>query len=78
MKLLSQAEDPDENFFKKSFADLDIKYLFLETLPDYFQSTNNKEFSILHLNIRSLQKHVDDFKSFLSYINFPFKVIQLS
>ena len=77
MKLLSQAEDPDENFFKKSFADLDIKYLFLETLPDYFQSTN-KDFSILHLNIRSLQKHVSDFKSFLSYINFPFKVIQLS
>ena len=77
MKLLSQTEGPDENFFKKSFADLDIKYLFLETLPDYFQSTN-KDFSILHLNIRSLQKHVSDFKSFLSYINFPFKVIQLS
>ena len=49
--LLSEAVDPDENLFKESLADLDTKYFFPETLPDYFQNTNNKDFSILHLNI---------------------------
>ena len=46
-------------------------------LPDYFQN-NNKDFSILHLNIRSLQKHFSDFKSFLLHLNFLSKVICLS
>ena len=61
--LLSEVVDPDENLFEKSLADLGTKYFFPETLPDYFQN-NNKDFSILHLNIRSLQKHFDDFKRF--------------
>ena len=37
--LLSEVVDPDENLFKESFADLDTRYLFSETLPDYFQNT---------------------------------------
>ena len=53
--LLSEVVDPDESLFKKSLADLDTKYFFPETLPDYFQD-NNKDFSILHLNIRRVQK----------------------
>ena len=54
---LAAAEDLED-------ADLDIKYFFSETLPDYFQNTNNKDYSILHLNIRSLQKHFNDFVFF--------------
>ena len=53
--LLSEVVDLDGNWFKESLADLDTKYFFPETLPDYFQN-NNKDFSILHLNIRRLQK----------------------
>ena len=49
--LLSDVVDPDENLFKESLADLDTKYFISETLSDYFQNTNNKDFSILHLNI---------------------------
>ena len=52
--MLSEVVDPDENLFKESLADLDTKYFFPETLPDYFQNTTNKDFSILYLNIRSL------------------------
>ena len=76
--LLSEVVDPDENLFRESLTDLDTKYFFLETLLDYIQNAINKDFSILHLNIRSLQKHFDDFKSFLSPLNFTFKVICLS
>ena len=49
--LLSEVIDPDENLFKESLANLDTKYFFPETLPDYFQNTNNENFSILYLNI---------------------------
>ena len=52
--LLSDVGDPDENLFKKSLADLDTKYFFPETLPGCLQSTTNKKFSMLHLNILSL------------------------
>ena len=58
--LLSKVVDPDENLLKKSLADLDTKYFFPETLPDYFQNI----FCILDLNIQSLQKHFDDLKVF--------------
>ena len=76
--LLSEVVDPEEKLFKESPAELDIKYFFLETLPDFFQNTTDKDFSILHLNIRSLQRHFDGFKSFLSHLNFTFKLICLS
>ena len=49
--LLSEVVDPDENLFKESLANLDTKYFFPETLLDYFQNTNNENFSILYLNI---------------------------
>ena len=45
--LLSEEVDLNEKLFKKSFPDLDF---FPELLPNYFQN-NNKDFSILHLNI---------------------------
>ena len=73
--LLNEGEDPDEKLFRESLADLDTKFSFPETLPDYFQSTNNN-FSIIYLKIRNLYKHFDDdFKSFLLHLHFSFKVI---
>ena len=75
--LLSEVIDPDEKLVKESLADLDTNYFFHETLSDCFQK-NNKDFSISHLKIRGLQKHFDDFKSFLSHLNFTFKIICLS
>ena len=41
--MLSEVEDPDENVFKESLADLDTKYFFPEMLSDYYQNTNNKD-----------------------------------
>ena len=49
--LLNEEVDPDENLFKESLADSDTKYFFPGPFPDYFQNSNNKDFSILHLNI---------------------------
>ena len=44
--LLTEVVEPDENLFKESLADLDTKYFFPETLPDYLHNANNKDFSI--------------------------------
>ena len=63
---LSEVVDSDENLFKEFVTDLDTKYFFPETLPNYFQNTKIIKISILRLNIRSLQKHFDDFKSFFA------------
>ena len=74
--LLSEVIYPNENLFKESLSDLDTKYFYPETLPDYFQNTNKeKDFLILHFNISSLRKDFDDFKNFLSHLSFTFKVI---
>lgn len=76
--LLIEVGDFYENLFKEPLVDLDTKYLYPQTLSDYFQSNTNKDFSVLNLNIRSLKKHFDYFKSFLSHLNFTFKTICLS
>ena len=76
--LLSEVVDPGENLYKEYLSVLDTKHLFPETLPDDLQNTTDEDFSFLHLNIRSLQKYFDDFKSFLSHLNFTYKVICLT
>ena len=48
--LLSEIVDPDENFFKECLPDLDTKYFSFEMLPDYFQNTNNKDFTFEYTN----------------------------
>jgi len=48
--------------------------------PGEFVSTNfsKKQFSIFHLNIASLQLHIDELRSFLSNLKHRFKVICIS
>ena len=43
-----------------------------------FHSNSLNQFSILHLNIRSIKKIFENFKLFLNSINFTFSVIFLS
>ena len=40
--------------------------------------TSNSNFSLLHLNIRSLVSHFTEFLCYLDSLNFVFKVIALS
>ena len=43
-----------------------------------FLDNSSDQFSVLHLNIRSINKNFENFKLFLSLINFTFSVICLS
>ena len=39
---------------------------------------DKKPFSMVHLNIASLQKHIDELRSFLALLNHPFHIICIS
>ena len=41
-------------------------------------SDSSKSFSILHLNIHSLQRHIDEFRTFLDSANHKFDIIAIS
>ena len=47
-------------------------------LNQNFFCNDDKSFSILHLNIRSLKKNIDKFVNFLAILSFNFKVICIS
>ena len=72
----SQQQDKD------SIDDLDIspiincKYVDIKSLK--IEEVGNKTFSILHLNISSLEKSKDELESTLSMLNFKFDVIGIS
>ena len=55
---------------------IDCKYVDLNSF-DIFKD-DNKTFSIIHLNIASLEKHKDEVENVLSMLNFKFDLIGIS
>ena len=75
--LLDDSCDPDVNFFNKKFQSLDTPYLIPGEFHNFLDSSLD-QFSVLHLNIRSIKRNFENFKLFLNLINFTFSVICLS
>ena len=75
--LLDDSCDPDINFFNGKFQSFDTPYLMPEEFHNFHSNLLN-QFSILHLNIRSIKNFFENFKLFLNSINFTFSVICLS
>ena len=73
--LLDDPYDPDLNFFSKNVKKLDMMYVSPE---DFHDSLEKGYFSILQLNIRSIKKDFEIFKSFLSSLDFTFSIIYFS
>ena len=67
--------DPDINYID-SKCQLNSRYYTEEEFNDLFKFNDN--FSILHLNIRSIPTHFNEFVSYLDTLNIDFKVIGLS
>lgn len=65
----------DSNFFQNQIKS--TKYFSLVDLQS-FSLESNQNFSILHLNIRSLKKNFESFKSFIPKLNFQFSIICLT
>ena len=75
--LLNNTNDPDENMFN-NLSQIDSVFYAAEEAATNFKKLNDKTFSVLHLNVRSLNKNFESFKELLTTIKFEFKVICLT
>ena len=72
--LNNDSQDPDENFFK-AFNFKESQYFTPEESSQNLNSFDKSSFSMLHLNIRSLQKNFDSLLNLFMTLKFEFKVI---
>ena len=68
------SQDPDENFFN-AFRFKDSQYFTPEESTRNLNHFDKSSLSMLHLNIRSLQKNFDSLFNLLMTLKFEFKVI---
>ena len=67
--LSSDKTDPDKNFFNDKLQQIDSPYFSVENFIAISEQLNKDNFSILHLNIRSLNANIDNFREFLAIPN---------
>ena len=72
--LNNDSQDPDGNFFN-AFSLKDSQYFTPEESTRNLNHFGKSSFSMLHLNIRSLQKNFDSLLNLLMALKFEFKVI---
>ena len=68
--------DPDFNYLNSIKESINSNYYNETTFKNRYKSNSN--FSLLHLNIRSVVSHFTEFLCYLDTLNFVFKVIALS
>jgi len=69
---------PGQNFSKDEFLNDTIKSKYY-TVGDFLAAKfSAKKFSIIHLNISSLQRHIDDLRSLLAGLEMKFDIICIS
>ena len=76
--LESDYNDPDINFFNDKLQEIDSPYFSVENFKTVSDQLNGDKFSILHLNIRSLNKNIDNLRDFLASLKGKFSVIVLT
>ena len=74
---INSEHDPDINFYQ-DISSLETHYCSPNDLKNNFQSFLKDSFSVLHLNIRSMNKNFESFKEFYSKIKFKFSIVCFS
>ena len=69
---------PGENFDKDDFTSNTISSKYYTPIEFKQQRFNKKQFSMAHLNIASLQFHIDELKSLLVILDQPFDIIAIT
>ena len=75
--LLNNKNDPDESIFN-NLSQIDSVFCTVEETTTSFKKFNDKTFSVLHMNVRSLNQKFEFPKELLTSIKFEFKVICLT
>ena len=70
--------DPDSNFYQTQKSSLDISYYIPNKVKENLERFQQKSFSVLHLNIRSMSTNFESFREFLDSLCFTFSAICLS
>ena len=60
--LCSDKTDPDQNVFNDKLQQIDSPYFSVENLIAISEQLNKDNFSILHLNIKSFNANIDNFR----------------
>ena len=76
--LESDYNDPDINFFNDKLQEIDSPYFSVENFKTVSDQLNGDKFSILHPNIRSRNKNIDNLRDFLASLNSKLSVIVLT
>ena len=66
--LSSDKTDPDKNFFNDKLQQIDSPYFSVQNFIAISEQLNKDNFYILHLNLRSLNGIIDNFREFLGPI----------
>ena len=77
--LMDNLSDPDINFYNKNNLEhLDTPYLNSEEVNDRFQTIDDNDFSVLHINIRSMAANFEKLKNFLYQCKHTFSIISIT
>ena len=72
--LFNSERDPDINFYYDS-SPFDTKYFNPNEIREDFECLCKSGFSVLHANIKSINKNFETFNNFYSKLNCPFSVV---
>ena len=68
--LFDNSSDPDFHFYNTNIQNLNTLYILPEELQNFLGDDKDENVSVLHLSIRSINKIFENFKMFLSNLNF--------
>ena len=68
----------DLHFYDTNIQNLNTSYILPEGLQNFLDNDKDENVSILHLNIRSINKTFENFKMFSSNLHFSFSIISFS
>ena len=71
---LDNTNAPDENIFH-NLCQIDLLFYAFEEAATSLEKINDKTFSVLHLNVRSLNQNFESLKKLQTTIKFNYKTI---
>ena len=76
--LLDNSSDPDSYFYNTNIQNLNTHYILSEELQNFLGDDKDENLSVLHLNIRSINKNFEKLKMYLSNLNLSLSIIYFS
>ena len=76
--LIDESNDPDINLFSDKYEAMDSPYFSIDEFVSSSQKLHKNSFSVLHINIRSLNKNFEKLREYLSLVKRELDVVTLT